>query len=175
MKEYYDRYKAGKYFLTYVPLEAKLSAKAKNQGFLELEDLVDIVNWGGGQYGIPVRVKTNNSADSIIDATRQTILHLNNPLQAFRDLAPIKQWGPSYSTKTLRFICPEKYPAFDSYLRDNIKTLPTKGYMEFIDLCNWFKPRIKEKGPRQDGEWFIADIEMALFQFVSDGGQLVDK
>ena len=46
------------------------------------------------------------------------------------------------------------------------------GYVRFLALCNQMRTQVKERGPREGGVWFVADVEMALFQFASEGGML---
>lgn len=183
--KWYEQYTQSSYFVTYVKLEQRLSQKAMDKGYLEVVDLADIADWGGNQRGIKQRVQRGNSGDQVKQATTEAIRKLDSPSNALRAVLSINQWGLTYASKTLRFVCPRDYPALDQKLRKAInKTLlPTiydgninsmvRGYLRFLELCRKIKHQVSVPGPRSAGEWFIADIEMAVFQFVWDGGRLM--
>jgi hypothetical protein len=182
---WYLKYTKSKYFIDYREMEYRISRKASMHDALTLCDLGDIAIWGGNQHGIKQRMEKNNTTNDIKLATLVAIDKLNNPAEALRAMFAISHWGLSYSSKTLRFMCPQQYPALDQKLRAAIDKalLPRiydgnvnsmiKGYGRFIELCNLIKTFVENPGPRLRGEWFIADIEMGLFQFVSEGGLLV--
>jgi hypothetical protein len=111
-----------------------------------------------------------NTETVVRESTRQAILNLADPVKALSSLHPIKGWGMTYASKTLRFIRPQDYPALDSVLQGGI----TKSYTELISICRKVQELASVPGPRPDGSWGIADVEMALFQFClplnRDGG-----
>lgn len=117
-------------------------------------------------------------------STKNAISHLNNPVAALDELlSGIKQRGLSYASKTLRFIDPAKYPALDDKIRKNAQSLLPKiydghlnsmlnGYQNFPVICQQIQNYVTAPTPRSN-KWFIADIEMGLFQFVWNGGTLI--
>ncbi len=179
IRSYYDRYAGSKAFGMWVGLEERLSAKAANIGHVKLADLVEIAKWGGNQYNIAGRVQRANTDREVERITGQAISHIGKTAEAFRSMLKIRQWGTSFATKTLRAICPRDYAALDSKLLEGINRsyLPSRNeverYVQFLNLCGQIKEMAPKPGPRANGEWFIADIEMALFQFVWDGGRIV--
>ena len=185
LPEYYQRYTQSQYYETYINLESKLSQKAKNMGYLELTDLADIAEWGGNQHAIKKRLQAHNSPEEVIFSTKKAIQQMENPAIALRELLlGVNHWGLSYASKTLRFINPQNYPALDQKLRKNIDSslLPrvydghidsmVRGYLIFLSICQEIRSHVIASAPRSN-TWFMADIEMGLFQFVWDGGLLV--
>lgn len=160
-------------------LECSISSKAVNVGYLDMSDLLAIADWGGNQYNIKAKIQAQNTNASIQSMTRQAIQDLNtsNWRSALQSLKRVHWWGLTYSTKTLRFIRPQDHPAFDSLLRSGIKALSLKGtdasYGRFIDLCTHIRRQAPSPGPRSDGSWWLADVEMALFAFVRNGNHLI--
>ena len=185
LPDYYQRYTQSQYYKPYINLESKLSQKAINMGYLELADLADIAEWGGNQHAIKKRLQTHNSAEEVIFSTKKAIQQMENPAIALRELlVGINHWGLSYASKTLRFINPQSYPALDQKLRNNIdrSLLPriydghidsmVRGYLIFLGICQEIRSHVTASAPRSN-RWFIADIEMGLFQFAWDGCRLV--
>ena len=174
----YEQYTRSKYSPVWFVLETRLTAKAVNPGYLNLTDLVEIAKWGGNQYGIASRVDKANTDEDVIEATSGAIERLDDPRAALRAVLVIRQWGLAYGSKTLRAVCPQNYGALDSLLLGNIDrhympaTEVTQLYAQFLRLCEEIRQGVAEPGPRQ-GKWFIADVEMGLFQFVWDGNSIV--
>lgn len=160
-------------------LERSLSQKARKCGYLDMEDLIAIAEWGGNQRGLIQRLRRNNQPAGIHCATRRAISNISDPEEALRELLSIKQWGLTYASKTLRFVCPEHYPALDRRLRKGLGcSLPpiwdghinsmVEGYVSFLKTCRGIQAATKTENPlRTDKSWFIADIEMALFAYAS--------
>ncbi len=103
---------------------------------------------------------------------------LNDPRLALGGLlgryGGIHGLGLSFATKTLRCLYPQNYGALDSKLLQWIDStlLPrvhneTDLYLRFLELLRGLKQIVLPPRPsrRPNREWFIADIEMALFQF----------
>ena len=174
----YSEYTLSDTFDMWVSLETTLSAKAINKGHLNLTDLVDIAVWGGNQYNRAGKVGRSNTDPDVVKITQDAIRKLDDPRAALRSLLVIKQWGLTYASKTLRALRPQRYAALDSLLLANINRiyLPasevTELYSQFLDLCEEIRQVVSAPGPRQ-GKWFIADVEMGLFQFVWDGNRIV--
>jgi len=187
LPQHYKQYTQSQYYEKYTYLEGKLSEKARTIGYLEQDDLSEIAEWGGNQRGIKQRMIANNTKEDVIRATKNAIQQINHPAEALRELLiGIDHWGLSYASKTLRFIYPENFSALDQKLRQRIDfaILPKiydghidsmiKGYLVFLELCRDIQSDVNIPGPRS-GKWFIADIEMSLFQFVWNDGYLVKE
>lgn len=160
-------------------LENIISSKANKQGFLEISDLVNIAVWGGNQHDIASKVLAQNTGAHVQIQTRQAIGDLNkgNWANALQELKGVNSWGFTYATKTLRFICPQKYPALDRLIRSQIKVLNLKrndaSYRQFTKLCQQIRQRCSQPGPRSGDAWWLADVDMALFAFSRNGNCLV--
>lgn len=160
-------------------LEGSIPSKVNNLGYLDISDLVAIADWGGNQHDIKFKVQAQNTNEHVQNMTKQAIHYLNkgNWGDALQELRKIHSWGFTYSTKTLRFICPQNYPALDSEIRSHIKVLTLKrnnaSYMQFIELCEQIRKGSSRPGPRSGGLWWLADVDMALFAFTLDGNYLI--
>lgn len=177
LPRWYQKWKRNN--LEYFPLEERLTKKACTLGYLEMDDLVAITGVLSNPFNIAGRVRKANSEDEVEEKTREAIRHLSNPAKALTDIMSIRRWGRTYASKTLRCICPSNYAALDSLLIRNINPsyLPSRNeverYCQFLDLCREILQMILVLGPRENGAWFLADIEIALFQFVWDGGEIM--
>ncbi len=166
----------------YLTLEKCLTHKADTLGYLEMDDLVEIIDVLGSRYNVIMkrRLIDKNSDIAVMEKTREAIQKLDNPASALQSLMGstmgIKGWGLAYASKTLRCICPSRYAALDSKLIKGINQsyLPStnneaKRYVEFLNLCQQIRQEVSEPPPPfRGGEWFLADIEIALFQFIWD-------
>jgi hypothetical protein len=144
-----------------------------------ISDLVNIAVWGGNQHDIASKVLAQNTGAHVQIQTRQAIGDLNkgNWANALQELKGVNSWGFTYATKTLRFICPQKYPALDRLIRSQIKVLNLKrndaSYRQFTKLCQQIRQRCSQPGPRSGDAWWLADVDMALFAFSRNGNCLV--
>jgi len=157
----------------YFPLEKRLTAKATSKGYLEMSDLVDITHALGNPHNVRGRMQRANTADDVAENTRNAMRNLDNPVQALRSICSIKCWGLTYGSKTLRCMCPREYGALDSVIICGVdpQYLPSRNnyerYADFIHLCRQIRGRVVQPNTaREEGLWFIADIEVALFQFL---------
>lgn len=163
----------------YFPVEERLTKKAEAVGFLEMADLVKITCVLGNPFNIRGKIQRANTEDEVKEKTRKAIEHFNEPALALESMMSIHRWGRTYASKTLRCICPRNYAALDSKLIESISQRylrsrnEVKQYEEFLDLCQQIREKVSEPGPRESGAWFLADVEVALFQFVWDGGKIV--
>jgi hypothetical protein len=179
LPKHYEGYTKGEYFPGWVTLEERLTRKAAEVGYLNLSDLVEIAKWGRNQFGIAGRVRKENTEEEVITNTKDAIQNLNDPRIALESLLRIKQWGLTYASKTLRAVSPQNYAALDSLLREHIserylsESNVYELYVQFLALCGQIRDDVSVGGPREDRSWFLADVEMALFQFVRDGGEIV--
>ena len=164
---------------SYFPLETRLTQKAHTMGYLEMQDLVAITHVLGNPYNIRGKIQKENTNDEVKEKTKEAIQQLNNPASALQSMMSIKRWGRTYASKTLRCVCPQKYGALDSKLIGGINQsyLPStnneaKRYEEFLNFCRQVREKVPEPGPRK-GEWFLVDIEVVLFQFIWNSGEIV--
>ena len=179
LPKYYHEYTGSKYFPLWVALEKRLTQKAVDVGYLNLYDLIEIAKWGGNQYNRAGKVRRENTEEEVITRTKEAVQNLDDPQSALKPLLNIRQWGLTYATKTLRAVSPQNYAALDSLLLQNVsKRYLSEAniyelYIQFLRLCCQIRDNVSVGGPRKNMSWFLADVEMALFQFVWDGGEIV--
>ena len=164
------------YFKNYQNIENQLSRKATNVGYLDKADIMLIAVWGGDEerHGLGTKIIQSNTDDKIITCSRLAIQCLAYPEKALRSICDIKYIGLSYGSKILRCICPKEYGALDIHTQEACQAFITidrednksaiNGYVQFLELCKWIRDKVVVAGPRNDSSWYIADIEMALFQ-----------
>ena len=186
LPKWHERYRLDKYYSGALKLESSIKDKTRLVGHLDVEDLVDIARWGGNQRGIAQRMKAQNSELHVRDVTAEAIQNLHNPETALRTLLDgISQWGLTYASKTLRFIRPEDFGALDTVIRrcvgknllgrinDGHLNSMINGYGCFLELCKGIQNRVLLGNPyRPGGTWYIADIEVCIFQFGRAGGTI---
>ena len=181
---WYEKYTQSPHFQRYRNIELGLTQKASDVGYLEPGDLLEIAIWGSDEerHQLGTRICGNNTYSNIVTHTREAIRELDNPRHALGSLLRIRYVGPAYGSKTLRCVCPEKHAAFDYHVRKACQNMLPKmhdreaevsGYVMFLEICRRLREQVTEAGPRPEGLWYIADIEMALFQFALEGGMLV--
>ena len=79
---------------------------------------------------------------------------------------------------------PSEYVALDQRIRTGLKqvlpairdadrTSMVRGYLEFLNICRELQENVKETGPGPQGEWRLADIQQAVFQFSIERGVIV--
>lgn len=140
---------------------------------LLIKDLVKRVCKWGGYSGIGGRVLERNKLSNIQSCFRQALSLLKsnppNVKKALSAITGLNSLGISFASKHLRFLCPQRCPAFDSVLRQEL-TYPFNpiGYQEFAEDCFLIASRLYASGTenplgRERGQWFVADVEMALF------------
>jgi hypothetical protein len=163
----------------YYPLEQRLSGKAASQGCLDVADLVAITQVLGNPHNVGGRMARENTDTEVRKATGVALKCLDDPTAALNSVLRIRRWGRTYATKTLRCMCPRDYAALDSVLVRNISTRYLSArdealrYVEFLRLLRNIREMVTAPGPRANDSWYLADIEVALFQFVWDGGTIV--
>jgi hypothetical protein len=176
---WYRKYSLSEFFEEYARLEANLSQEASTLGYLDKGELMGIAIWGGDEdrHELGSLIVANNSDDVVREHTMRAICRLDSPEDALRSLLAIDYVGPAYGTKTLRCVDPERHAAFDVHVRRACaELLPTMedregeicGYVMFLHVCKTLRERLTAKGPRPDGSWYMADIEMAIFQFARE-------
>ncbi len=184
--QWYEKYEVAN--AEYFPLEDRISTKAIKEGYLSKKDVIDVVKWGSKRRSpvIAALVDRHNKDSDIEVKTGAAIRVLNNRKVALRGLlgkyGGIYGLGLSFATKTLRCLRPQEYGALDSKLRQCVddSLLPKIHneidlYLCFLELLAELKQMVSSPGPsrRPYKRWFIADIEMALFQYAWYGNTLV--
>jgi hypothetical protein len=159
----------------------RLPAKSARQGYLDLEDLCDIARWGGNQHGVIQRLCTRNSQSDVQAKTGEAFRYLGTPERAIGAVLDLKHWGLTYASKTLMFMAPSSYVALDRYRMQpalqgvlpriwEYRSSMVRGYLDFLEICRTLKVTAR---PGPNGEWLLADIQSAVFQFASEGGMMV--
>lgn len=158
---------------SYFSLEERLTKKAASKGYLEISDLVEITYVLGNPHSVRGRMQSANAADAVVRNTRNAMKNLDNPAEALKCICSIKCWGLTYGSKTLRCMCPQRYGALDSVILEGVdpRYLPSRNnyerYADFIHLCGQIRDKVAQPNTaRKNGHWFVADIEVALFQFL---------
>jgi len=184
LPDWYKKYTHSKYFQGYRELLDRLPAKASRQGYLDLEDLCDIARWGGNTHGVMKQLCDHNSQSDVQAKTGEAFRYLERPEWAIGAILDLNYWGLTYGSKTLLFMAPSKYVALDGYrirpalkevlppIRDGDRRSMVRGYLEFLRICRTLKDAT---GPGPHGEWLLADIQSAVFQFASEGGTMAPE
>lgn len=181
---WYEKYKLSDYWSGYFELLDYLPAKAARLGHLDLEDLCAIAVWGGNQNGIKQRLCKHNTESEVQAKTADAIRYFGNPALALGSVLDLKHWGLTYGSKTLLFMNPDHHVALDRWIRRGLnKVLPPirdgdrpsmlRGYVTFLDVCRQIQRDVKETGPGPLGDWRLADIQQAVFQFSQEHGVMV--
>jgi hypothetical protein len=138
-----------------------------------IEEFVkQVCNWGG-YPGIWGRVLKRNEISDIQSRFQQALSLLKsnppNVKEALYTITVLNSLDTSFASKHLRFLCPQRCPVFDSVLMQRL-TYPSdsSGYQEFAEDCFLIASRLYASGTenplgRERGQWFAADVEMALF------------
>ena len=169
LPEWYEAMIRSKYGEGYVDLLERLPAKVRRDGYLDIQDLSDIADWGGNQRGIKQRMKRRNTPQEVRQATAKAFQHLHEPGQAIRTIMELKSWGLTYGSKTLTFMDPTKHAMLDSWVRRTLRDLPpiydgdqnsmARGYVAFLDIYRTLQLKV---GP---AKWSLADIGQGVFHF----------
>lgn len=140
----------------------------------------NVCHWGGFPAIWGRVLKYNTSAD-IRSALRDATSHLLEPapdlVAAMGGVKQLKGLGLSFASKHLRFLCPELCPVFDSYLRAALPyPFDSTGYSLFAADCRRLAEELTKRGavnpwPERDGQWFAADAEAAIYEFVRHYGE----
>lgn len=173
-----------------VPQTAEVEAQARRlvaQEFPEsdIEDFIQKVCKWGGHPGIGGRVLKHNTLADIRSALQDAISHLSEPtsdlVAAMCAVNRVKYLGSlSFASKHLRFLCPDLCPVFDSYLQAALPySFDGTGYSLFAADCLRLAQELTKRGavspwPGRDGQWFAADVEAAIFQFIRSRGEKED-
>ncbi len=167
----------------------------RNQPLEEFEAPIflirEMIQWGGSQNGVLQKFDEGIGRICLKNTLRAVIEVLDRPENAIRTALEIPGLGLTYASKLLRFLDPVRYAALDSQIRRHLRkelgfpviydgnvTSMVKGYVRFLALlvkmrgnaqaANLVRPRCQlQQCPEVAGSWRNADIEMALFSWVT--------
>ena len=164
-------------------LLGRLPETANQLGYFDMRDLSDVADWGGNQHGVKQRMQLHNTPDEVKAATSQAIRHLDDPDRAMREVARVKHWGVAYGSKTLTFMRPQDYAILDRWIRRAlVHVIPeitdgrvgsvARGYVAYLDCCRALQLKVAARPPvaTAKGQWRIADIGQAIFEFARSRG-----
>jgi hypothetical protein len=89
----------------------------------------------------------------------------------------VRHLGLSFASKHLRLLRPDVCPVLDSTLSEKLGyPLDSRGYQRFSRDCQKVATLLQRHGERNplgrdDGKWFAADVEMALFVFIKESSR----
>ena len=183
LPDWYDKFTtSNKYYNSeYARLLEQLSLKAGHCGYLELNDLRAIADWGGNQHGRKRLVSENNTDEEVRAKTAQAIRVIDNPQKAIESILGLKQWGLSYGSKTLAFVKPSHAMLDEQMCNSLQQVLPpihdvnssVRGYTAFLKHCTYLQGKVDARCPETEDQWRFLDIGQALFQFAQNGGVIV--
>lgn len=138
---------------------------------------VEAVCGWGNYVGIAARVLKRNSLGAISMALKECLRHLSatppDLASAITAVNVLNGLGsPSFASKHLRFLRPEVAPVFDSLLQEALPySFGPEGYALFGRDCGILAETLTVRGvpnafQRDDGQWFVADVEAALYAYV---------
>lgn len=139
-----------------------------------------VCDWGG-YSGIGGRILKRNNVDRIASALRSASLALEGEkpdfICAIAALNSLNSLGtPSFASKHLRFLRPDVCPVFDSLLQEALPySFDASGFAQFAEDCIVLAGRLTDLGisnpsHRPSEKWFAADVEAAIFAYVTDLG-----
>lgn len=144
------------------------------------EFIREVCKWGG-YAGIAGRVLKNNSLETIRSRFVKAVAALEaggdpsqrnvEALQAVNELHGLGR--PSFATKQLRFLYPKLCPILDSRVAANFGyPISPAGYRRYSDACIRTAAALGELGIRNpvgrpDGDWFAADVDLAVFALIA--------
>jgi hypothetical protein len=137
----------------------------------------NICKWGGYQ-GIATRVLKQNQKSNLREKFVSAVNQLNNDppnrKKALDSILNINQLNISFGSKHLRFLRPDICPALDKKISGMLGyVLNLGGYERFASDCQLIankleKLKINNPLKREKRKWYIADIEIALFQNIRE-------
>ena len=137
-----------------------------------------VCDWGG-YSGIGGRILKRNDIGSIASALRSASLSLDavkpDYINAMAALNSLNSLGtPSFASKHLRFLRPDICPVFDSLLQEVLPySFDASGFAQFSEDCVRLANNLSGTGAntlshRPTGKWFAADVEAAIFAYVTE-------
>lgn len=142
----------------------------------------DVCEWGG-YPGTARRVLQGNPFPEIRRRFTRAIAALTpdepNIQSALLEISRVRHLGLSFASKHLRLLRPDVCPVLDSVLSEKLGyALSAPGYQRFSDDCLEVAAVLHRHGVsnpvgRDEGAWFAADVEMALFVYVKEQAALL--
>ena len=187
LRNWYDVSTYNEYWVGWNELLDRLPEKAETLGYFDVLDLCAIADWGGNQHGIKQQMQSRNTPDEVKQATSLAITQLDNPAGAMRAIVSVNYWGVSYGSKTLTFMRPTEYAILDSWIQKALEhVIPrihsyassvARGYVSYLKCCRELQTNVAVPPPvaTTNGQWRIADIGQALFEFARSGGVLTPQ
>ncbi len=137
----------------------------------------EVCKWGG-YAGIAGRVLKTNSSEVISTqlkkATEILTSECPNAEMALCEVNLIQTLRkPSFASKHLRFLSPRLCPVLDSIITDELGYAQNpRGYSRFSKHCTDVgsileASRLSNPTERAAGRWFAADVEMALYAYLT--------
>ena len=137
-----------------------------------------VCRWGNYE-GLAGRILRRNSLNEIRNAFIEAIERLSIiPIDFSGALASINRLDglgtPSFASKHLRFLNPKNCPVYDSILDESLPySFDPQGYARFAQDCSLLADelmRLNVPNPflERNGNWYVADVEAALFIFIKD-------
>ena len=178
---WYTEYMDSKYYQGYLKLLEDLPKKVESLGYLEIEDLCRIADWGGNQHGVKQNLCRHNTPSLVQAKTKEAIGHYKDPGRAIEAVMDLQKWGLTYGSKTLMFMIPSDYAILDGHIRralaqflpsirDGDRVSMVRGYTVFLEICAGLQREVRGPVPGTQAEWRTADIQQAVFQFAQSGG-----
>ena len=188
LPQWYEAMTRNMYYSGYIKLLERLTAKAERCGYLDMEDLGAIAEWGDqvNQHGIKKKLENFNTPDEVRQTTKKTLRYIHQPNQAISTIMELTWWGLTYGSKTLTFMNPIDHAMLDEHARYALcRLLPPihdnqghrqsmiDDYVAFLEICSCLQSLVPDPGPVQP-RWRLADIGQALFEFGQRGGVIED-
>lgn len=135
-----------------------------------------VCEWGG-YAGVGGRVLRHNTIPHIREAFSEALSRLRSSepdcKTALSVMNRVHGLGtPSFASKHLRFLRPTVCPVYDAILKVALPySFDAKGYGEFAFDCAKLAKALSEAGidnPTPKNDWYVADVEAALFAHVNE-------
>lgn len=138
--------------------------------------ICQVCHWGG-YAGISGRVLKNNESETIRSQflaayadLKKGSQHVGDALSKLNHLSGLST--PSFASKHLRFLSPENCPVLDAKVAKLGYNFTPRGYQTYADDCQRISGILEERGitnpiPQRNGEWFVGDVDMAIFAYLN--------
>ncbi len=160
----------------------KSTTDVENEGASLLKDGLDDVQrinefvrnvfvWGGTTgnrvRGLVYKYQTEEEVAKVV-AESARMLQKGDLESAIDEITSIKGLHISFGSKVLRMLSPQQAGVYDSIMAAEFSyPLEADGYVEFCADCKAVADELKKRGiksnHRENGEWFVADVEAVIF------------
>jgi len=151
-------------------LETDFSEVERVAGFID-----EVFAWGGRTYGrVRHKIYKEQDEEEFINMVGEAAVPLRegNVKEAIEKIMKVKGLAMSYGSKILRMLAPQHAAVYDSVLAGwfSYSDADPTHYAEFCNDCRLISEELKKKNIkhpiRENGEWFIADVEATVFKIV---------